>query len=71
MCGNWTGSAKRVLDLRAVVPQFPRATEAHVAIADGPRPPLTVVGSPQIIAARGLRQAPQTYDPGLMTSCIP
>jgi hypothetical protein len=40
-------------------------------MANGPAPPpVTVAGFPQIIAARGLRRAPQNYDPGLMTFCI-
>ncbi len=53
-----------MLDVRAVVPQFPGTTEAHVTMADGPAPPpVTVAGFPQIIAARACAKPPNPMIP--------
>jgi hypothetical protein len=49
----------RVLDTRALVPPYSRATEAHVTTANRPAPPpVTVAG----FAARACAKPPNQYD---------
>jgi hypothetical protein len=62
---------QRVIDVRAVVPQFSRATEAHVTMANRPRAAPSDGGRlPRSLPRGACAKPPRTYDPGLMTSCI-